>query len=117
MRPHSEGRKKKKMNQKLKDRKVLFPAIAILLVALTLTVGISASLNAAVNPTSTFTATGMVTVEQWRDGELIFTESSSNLITNAGKDFISAQLGSTSPGTNGANYIAVTSDTGAPAAP
>lgn len=37
------------------------------------------------------------------------------MITNAGKDFQSAQMFSTSPGTNGANYIALTSNATAPA--
>lgn len=39
-----------------------------------------------------------------------------NLRTNAGADFWNTQLFSTSPGTAGANYIALTTDTVAPAA-
>lgn len=33
-----------------------------------------------------------------------------NVITNAGKDFICAQVGSTSPGANGANYVALSNE-------
>lgn len=36
--------------------------------------------------------------------------------TNAGADFQAAQMGSTSPGGNGANYIALTANSTAPAA-
>lgn len=36
--------------------------------------------------------------------------------TNAGIDFCAAQLGSTSPGGNGANYVALTNNATAPAA-
>jgi hypothetical protein len=59
---------------------------------------------------------GYVVVTVTRDGKEIYRHEDHNLITDAGKDFIAAQLGSTSPGTNGANYIALSSDTGAPAA-
>ena len=59
---------------------------------------------------------GYVVVTVTRDGQEIYRHEDHNLITSAGKDFISAQLGSTSPGTNGANYIALSADTGAPAA-
>ncbi|MEM2140874.1 MAG: hypothetical protein QXJ74_09900 [Nitrososphaera sp.] len=59
---------------------------------------------------------GYVVVTVTRDGQEIYRHEDHNLITNAGKDFISAQLGSTSPGANGANYIALSADTGAPAA-
>lgn len=59
---------------------------------------------------------GYVTVTVTRDGQEIYRHEDHNLITNAGKDFISAQIGSTSPGSNGANYIALTTDSTAPAA-
>lgn len=36
--------------------------------------------------------------------------------TNAGADFQAAQMGSTTPGANGANYLALTANTTAPAA-
>ena len=48
-----------------------------------------------------------------RAGHLVYSQITHNLITNAGKDFISAQIGSTTPGVNGANYIALTTDTAA----
>lgn len=38
------------------------------------------------------------------------------MITNAGKDFQSLQMFSTTPGANGANYIALTANATAPAA-
>jgi hypothetical protein len=59
---------------------------------------------------------GYVTVSVTRDGQEIYRHEDHNLITNAGKDFISTQIGSTTPGANGANFIALSSDTTAPAA-
>lgn len=59
---------------------------------------------------------GYVTVTVTRDGDEIYHHDDHNIITTAGKDFISAQIGSTSPGTNGANFIGLSSDTTAPAA-
>lgn len=45
------------------------------------------------------------------------TENKHNLLTNGGRDFIHAQAyRNTSAGTEGSRYIAVTSDSGAPAA-
>ncbi|MHB8546426.1 MAG: hypothetical protein ACYDAJ_06635 [Nitrosotalea sp.] len=49
-------------------------------------------------------------------GGIVSTQTTHNLITNAGKDFISAQIGSTASSTNGANYIALTTDNISPAA-
>jgi hypothetical protein len=59
---------------------------------------------------------GYVVVTVDREGQEIYRYENHNLITNAGKDFISAQIGSTSPGSNGANYIALTTNAAAPAA-
>jgi hypothetical protein len=50
------------------------------------------------------------------DGTEFYHHEDHNLITTVGKDFISAQLGSTSPGTNGANWIALTNTAITPAA-
>lgn len=59
---------------------------------------------------------GYVVVSVVRAGTKIYHFEDNNLITNAGKDFISAQIGSTAPSANGANYIALSSDSTAPAA-
>lgn len=59
---------------------------------------------------------GYVVVTVNREGQEVYRHEDHNLITNAGKDFISAQLGSTSPSSNGANYIALTTNSAAPAA-
>lgn len=59
---------------------------------------------------------GYVVVTVTRDGQEIYRNEQHNLITTVGKDFISAQLGSTSPGSNGANYIALTTTAVTPAA-
>ena len=64
----------------------------------------------------TVSASGYVTVSVFRQGNEIYHYEDHNLITNAGKDFISAQIGSTTTGSNGANYIALSSDSTAPAA-
>lgn len=61
-------------------------------------------------------ARGYVVVSVVRQNIEIYHYEDHNLITNAGLDFISAQIGSTSTGSNGANYIALSSDTTAPAA-
>lgn len=59
-------------------------------------------------------ASGYVVVSVIRDGKEIYHYEDHNLITDAGKDFISNQIGSTSPGSNGANYIALSTDSTAP---
>lgn len=61
-------------------------------------------------------ASGYVVVSILRQGNEIYHSEDHNLITNAGLDFISAQVGSTSTGSNGANYIALSSNSTAPAA-
>ena len=63
----------------------------------------------------TISASGYVIVSVVREGKEIYHYEDPNLITNAGLDFISAQIGSTSTGANGANYIALSSDSTAPA--
>ena len=59
---------------------------------------------------------GYVIVSVVRDSKEIYHYEDHNLITDAGKDFISAQIGSASASANGANYIALSSDSTAPAA-
>lgn len=59
---------------------------------------------------------GYVVVTVTRDGNEIYRHEDHNLITNAGKDFISTQLGSTAPGANGANWIGLSTNTKAPSA-
>jgi hypothetical protein len=72
--------------------------------------------------TETLVPHGYVVVTVTRDGQEIYRNEEHNLITNAGKDFISAQIGSSvaaggsAPGSTGANFIALSSDTTAPAA-
>lgn len=63
--------------------------------------------------TESINAEGYVVVSIVRDGNEIYHYESHNLITNAGKDYISSQIGSTSQ-SSGANYIALSSDTGSP---
>jgi hypothetical protein len=60
---------------------------------------------------------GYVVVTVTRDGNEIYRNEDHNLITNAGKDFIAAQIGQTTGiGSNGANFIALSTNTAAPAA-
>jgi hypothetical protein len=49
-------------------------------------------------------------------GRLLARSRTKNLIVNSGLDFINTQVLSTTPGTAGANYIALSTDTTAPAA-
>ncbi len=73
--------------------------------------------NATDKFSETMKPTGYVTVSVVRDGNEIYHNEEHNLITNAGMDFIAVQLGETSGlGTNGANYIALSTDATAPAA-
>lgn len=58
---------------------------------------------------------GYVTVSVVRDNSEFYRYADHNLITDSGKDFISAQIGSTSAAANGGNYIALSSDSAAPA--
>ena len=62
------------------------------------------------------TMKGYVMVSVVRGSKEIYHYEDHNLITDAGKDFISAQIGSASASANGANYIALSSDSTAPAA-
>jgi len=55
-------------------------------------------------------------VARHADGTIFWESHHTNLITTVGKDWIAPQLGSTSPGGNGANYIALSTNTKAPAA-
>lgn len=60
---------------------------------------------------------GYVVVTVTRDGNEIYRNEDHNLITDAGKDFISVQIGQTTGiGSNGANFIALSTNTASPAA-
>jgi len=63
----------------------------------------------------TMKPTGYVTLSVVRDGNEIYHYEDHNLITDAGKDFISTELGGTGT-TASAQYIALSSDATAPAA-
>lgn len=62
--------------------------------------------------------TGLLTVRVRKNGKWQYLEfMKPNLLTNGGRDFIHAQVyTNTSAGTRGANYVAVTTNSGAPAA-
>ncbi len=62
------------------------------------------------------TVSGHVVVSVMREGTEVYHYEDHNLITDSGKDFISAQIGSASAASNGANYVALSSDSTAPAA-
>mgnify|MGYP000260911547 CR=1 FL=1 len=57
---------------------------------------------------------GWVQVKVVRDGQVIYYHEGHNLITKMGKDIIAKQLGSTSPNTNGANYIGLSTSSSSP---
>ncbi|MEM3386904.1 MAG: hypothetical protein QXN08_04445 [Nitrososphaerales archaeon] len=61
-----------------------------------------------------FGVKGWVQVKVVRDGQVIYYHEGHNVITNAGKDGIAKQIGSTSPHTNGANWIALSTNNGTP---
>jgi hypothetical protein len=58
----------------------------------------------------------MVEVKVIRDGKVIFSEVNHNLKTTGGIDAIASQMANTSTQAASGNYIALTSDAGAPAA-
>ncbi|MEO9362479.1 MAG: hypothetical protein ABI348_01140 [Nitrososphaera sp.] len=91
------------------------PGIA--LAALMVFVIPSSALVGAQNVTTDgLTPHGYVTVTVTRDGQEIYHNEQHNLITNAGKDFISQQIGSNgTAAANGANYIALTNTAITPA--
>ncbi|AIF83496.1 hypothetical protein NTE_01432 [Candidatus Nitrososphaera evergladensis SR1] len=92
------------------NKSLLLGAVpGIALAALMVFVIPSSALVGAQNVTTDgLTPRGYVVVSVTRDGQEIYHNEQHNLITNAGKDFISAQIGSDSTGSNGANYIALT---------
>jgi len=101
----------------MRKEKALTIGLAVCVAALALVlVNIVAATNVTVTPSSSLSVSGQVRVTVVRDGKIIFDETNHNLITNAGKDFIAQQVGSTSPATNGANYIALSADSTTPSA-
>lgn len=62
-----------------------------------------------------FGATGYVVVSVVRGGNEIYHYEDHNLITEDGRNFIAQELGSNSSTTTVANYIALSTDSGAPA--
>ena len=96
------------------DRKSLLmgaiPGIALAVLMVTAVPG-SALVGSQVT-TDSIGPTGYVTVSVTRDGQEIYKHEDHNVITTAGLDFIRGQIGSLSPANNGANYIALSANTG-----
>jgi len=84
-------------------------AIGAFLIAATMAYGFQA--GTAVS--ESFGVQGWVQVSHVRDGQVLSFQESHNVITTTGVDVIAEQIGSTSPSTNGANYIALTNNTAA----
>jgi hypothetical protein len=97
---------------------VAIPAITLaVLLGVFLPGGLFSSVSATTAATTdSLGPHGYVVVSVLRNGLEVYHHEDHNLITTAGKDFIAAQIGSTSPGTNGANYIALTNTAVTPAA-
>ncbi|AIC14278.1 phage tail fiber protein [Nitrososphaera viennensis] len=101
------------------NKSLLMGAVpGIALAALMVFVIPSSALVGAQNVTTDgLTPHGYVVVSVTRDGQEIYHSEDHNLITNAGKDFIAQQIGaSTGLASEGAHYIALTTDGTAPAA-
>lgn len=86
--------------------------VAILVMAYVLPIGALAGVNKIGEQLRPH---GYVTVSVFRDGQEIYHYEDHNLITEVGMDFIADQIGNT-PGTAAANWIALSSDSTAPAA-
>jgi len=91
------------------NKKVPLAVLAgVLVVAAAAAFGYSAGVAAV---REQFGVRGWVQVTVVRDGKVIYYYESHNTIVTQGKDFIAQQLGSTSPNTNGANYIGLSNST------
>jgi hypothetical protein len=99
------------------NRGILMAAPA-LAVAFMLTLALPGTALLGTQPTTDSVGPhGYVVVTVTRDGNEVYRHEDHNLITNAGKDFISVQIGQTTGiGSNGANFIALSNSTSAPAA-
>jgi hypothetical protein len=94
------------------NKKVPLAVLAgVLVVAAAAAFGYSAGVAAV---REQFGVRGWVQVTVVRDGKVIYSYESHNLIVTQGKDIIAKQLGSTSPNTNGANYIGLSTSTSPP---
>jgi len=104
---------------KAKNATIMVAIPAVILAALLgnfLPGGLFNSVQAATKTTAdSFGPHGYVVVSVMRDGAEVYHHEDHNLITSAGKDLIAPQIGSTSPGANGANYIALTNTAVTPA--
>jgi len=98
--------------QKMNRNTAVIAAATALLIAGSMAFGLAIGTN----PSDGMKVTGWVKVQVVREGNVIYFSENHNLITTAGKDYISAQIGSTSPAGNGANYIGLSLDSQAPSA-
>jgi len=90
------------------------PAVAAVLMGAMLVGGVLPNTTDKIS--EGFNPTGYVTVSVVRDGNEIYHYEEHNLITNAGRNFIALQLGDTTGlGTNGANYIGLSTNSKATA--
>ena len=84
-------------------------ALGVFLIAATMAYGFQAGTVVS----ESFGVQGWVQVTHLRDGQVLSFQESHNVITTTGVDVIAEQIGSTSPATNGGNYIALTNNTDA----
>ena len=99
----------------MEKKSVLMGAVPGVALAIFLVLAVPGSALVSNSTTDNFPVHGYVTVSVLRDGNEIYHHEDHNLITDAGKDFIRGQIGATSGiGTNGANYIALTTNSDAP---
>lgn len=103
----------------MEKKSVLMGAVPGVALAVFLVLAVPGSALVSNTTSESFPVHGYVTVSVLRDGQEIYHHEDHNLITDAGKDFIRQQIGETNSvniGTNGANYIALSSNTASPAA-
>lgn len=98
----------------METKSVLMSAVPGVALALFLVLAVPGSALVSNTTTDNFPVHGYVTVSVTRDGQEIYHNEDHNAITTVGQDFIRNQIGATSGiATNGANFIALTTDTGA----
>jgi hypothetical protein len=104
----------------MEKKSVLMGAVPGVALAIFVVLAVPGSALVSNSTTDNFPVHGYVTVSVMRDGSEIYHHEDHNLITTAGQDFIREQIGQTTASgaidSNGANFIALTTDTGSPAA-
>ncbi|WP_415280912.1 hypothetical protein [Candidatus Nitrososphaera sp. FF02] len=96
----------------MEKKSVLMGAVPGVALAIFLVLAVPGSAFVSSQTAEAFPVHGYVTVSVMRDGNEIYHHEDHNVITVVGQDFIRGQIGATTGlGTNGANYIGLSTNT------